>query len=124
MRKCDKPKQRQGGEIETRHALLIIAIMISVIAWWQLWPESFPLTKAKYQAQKDAAAAIEQARETRIQNGETTKLYKWRGDDGSWVYATKAPNDRDYETIQGTPNVTAIPSIEAQGESNMGEPAN
>ncbi len=100
------------GEIETRHALFIIALMIGVLAWWQLWPETFPLTKAKYQAEQNAILAAENARQERIDSGETTKLYKWRGDDGSWVYSTTAPKNRDYETIQGTPNVTAVPSLE------------
>ena len=81
---------------------LVFAIGIGgAIAWWSR-PTDTTMPPARASAEPARAADT---------GDKPVALYKWQDDSGVWNYTDKPPADRAYERVEGTPNVTSVPTI-------------
>jgi hypothetical protein len=81
---------------------VVLALALgAVAAWWTRVPQD----AAAHQAA--GASRVEPV----VSDGKHSALYKWQDDSGVWNYTDKPPGGRRYELIQGTPNVTPVPTV-------------
>jgi Domain of unknown function (DUF4124) len=73
----------------------------AVAAWWSRAPDDARAKRAAPEKRVEPTDAVEKP----------SALYKWQDDSGVWTYTDKPPSDRSYELIQGTPNVTPVPTV-------------
>jgi hypothetical protein len=91
-------------ELETRHVVLglLAAVVLGAgYAWYQNQPA------------RDARAPRPDSPGATVGGGTQSApaLYKWRDDAGVPQYSDHPPVGRDYEVINGTPNVNSVPTV-------------